>query len=119
MKRIFLIASIVCLVLQPVLADTEAEYNRARLSIEYKSGVFGVWTQYGGSVSTYDKWRFYKGFTKIKESEFLNIAGYNEEAQTATEHRKINNILTGTAWALIGGGRRDTWPCDMGVVRGR
>ena len=78
MRRRFCIALAMWLLISgfTVAQDSEMEFNRQRLSIEYRSGIFGSWSQYGGSVGSYAYWRFFEGFGHVEESEFHRIAGY-------------------------------------------
>ena len=92
-KKLPLLVLSLLLAIQPSFADIKSEYNRNRLVIQYYSGVSGSWTDKGGNVSSYSTWRFHKGFSRITEAEFLEIAGYLDESIQATKHRQINTVL--------------------------
>lgn len=83
-------------------SDADQEFTRQQLSIEHKTGIFGAWTKYGGSVSTFSQVRYYQGFSKITETEFLIIAGYAEEAMQAEKHRRTNQALNILSWSILG-----------------
>jgi len=112
--KIYLLAT---LLLMPafLFPDADIEYNRARLSIEYKSGIRGAWTQYGGGVSTYSYWKYYQGFDEISEKEFLEIAGYLEEANIAMRHQTVS---TGLAFGGLASAGVGTLVLTFGITLG-
>lgn len=101
MKKPLLLALSLLLAIQTSFADVESDYNRKRLVIQYYSGISGSWTDEGGNVSSYSAWRFHKGFTRITEAEFLEIAGYSKESIHAAKHRQTNTILTVSYLGLL------------------
>ena len=104
MKKAFVVGLSMLLVAQSLIADTNTEYNRNRLVIQYYSGVKGSWDEEGGGFSSYSDWRFHQGFVRISEAEFLEIAGYVKESHAAAAHERL--FKTRVAWAigLLGGG---------------
>ena len=84
--------------------NAAADPVRDRLFIQYRSGVFGTWSQYGGGVATYSEWRYFHGFERISEAEFLRIAGYQDEAAQADRHATINRWLVGGGVAFSAAG---------------
>ena len=91
MKKITIILVVVTVICHPLTAtDVEKEYNQRRLSIEEKVGFFGSWGRFGGTVSSYQRWRYFQGFTEIKEPEFLDIAGYTDVSHLCEGNAKKN-----------------------------
>jgi len=93
------IGAILVILLAPawLIADITDE-----ITIEVKSGIFGAWTKYGGAVSSYTNWRFYRGFEVIPESEFLEIAGYEDQAEESRARAERYKLLMGIAWGFVG-----------------
>ena len=103
MKKITIILVVVTVICHPLTAtDVEKEYNQRRLSIEEKVGFFGSWGRFGGTVSSYQRWRYFQGFTEIKEPEFLDIAGYTDEVIQSKKHHQTNSTLSIISWSLLG-----------------
>lgn len=104
MKKIFVVGLSMLLVAQSLIADTDTEYNRKRLVIQFYSGVSGSWDEEGGGFSSYSDWRFHQGFVKISEAEFLEIAGYVNESRDAAAHERLFKTRVGWAIGLFGAG---------------
>lgn len=95
MKKVVCILLVACITGTAFASDSESEYNRKRLIIQYYSGVKGAWTELAGGFSSYSDWKYFQGFREITETEFLEIAGYHEEAE-----QLANNQNMGTFWLV-------------------
>jgi len=104
MKKGFIIA-LLCSICSYAFADTnsleltefqEVEYNRLKLSVETMITDFGYVDLNSGLMlsETYTKWQGYIGFEKVDEASFFAIAGYDKEAEKATDFINQNRTLT-------------------------
>lgn len=87
-------------------ARQEREYNESRLSVEVEyigEGSYGYGTV---SYQEWRKWTPYRGFEKISEADFFQIAGYDEQAEEAASFKQRNDRLF---WGGLGA-------CTVGLV---
>jgi len=85
--------------------DYSKEYAREELSIQVRHFLVGVWSKEFsiGAVGQFDEWQFYQGFNKIKEYQFLSLAGYEDEAKKAKAFKTGTDFLLGTSITLLAG----------------
>src|SRR6056297_3926987 len=108
MKRIFIFMIISLLSINIVTAqEVDRNYMRNRLEIEVKEETLGSYNTIGSTYGLYTgttvkKVRYYQGFDKISEPEFLIIAGLDEEAERARKFHKTNRMYNNIGWALLG-----------------
>ena len=87
--------------------EVDRNYMRNRLEIEVKEETLGSYNTIGSTYGLYTgttvkKVRYYQGFDKISEPEFLIIAGLDEEAERARKFHKKNRMYNNIGWALLG-----------------
>ena len=87
------------------LSEEEKQiYNRKKIRIELYSQTVG--SSYSNTIiaTTTQDWSVYQGFNKISEYDFLDIAGYHEEAKLSKEFlsKHKRNYKIGSALTLSG-----------------
>ncbi|MDZ7795215.1 MAG: hypothetical protein U5P10_16455 [Spirochaetia bacterium] len=108
MKRVLIFMLIWFLSVNIVTAqEIDRYYMRNRLEIDVKEETFGTYNTIGSTSGIYTgttvkKVRYYQGFDKISEPEFLIIAGLDEEAEKARKFHKTNRTYNNIGWALLG-----------------
>jgi hypothetical protein len=103
LRPVLITALLFCVAAIPLAAQTDAiDYNRERIWIEYRPSLLGRWSEYRGQRADHATWRYCQGFHRVREAEFLAIAGYEEEAESAARHASINGWLLGSTLGMMG-----------------
>lgn len=95
MKRVICFVIIIVTALTAFADEKDIEYQRKSLSVQVREGAVGTYTPEINMmhISEYNTWKYYRGFGRITEPEFLLLAGYDFEAQQAQQFRTTNIIL--------------------------
>jgi hypothetical protein len=102
-QKFFIVIVFLFFVILWVYPD-EKEYQRNELTIEAKSGAFSSWSKdfTFGVSQEFTSWRYFQGFTRITEPEFLQIAGYGPESVLSQKFRSGTIALATTSFSLLG-----------------